>query len=85
MPLKNGFECLDEIKADEKYKNLPVIIFSTSSQPSAINYVYQHGAHLYVRKPNDFVNLQKIIQHVLSINWHSDLLQPAKEKFILTI
>lgn len=85
MPLKNGFECLEEIKADKKFENLPVIIFSTSSQPSAIEHVYHYGAHLYVRKPNDFTNLKKIIHYVLSVNWQNNLLQPSKEKFVLTI
>jgi len=85
MPLKNGFECLEEIKANKKFENLPIIIFSTSSQPSAVELVYQHGAHLYVRKPNDFTNLKKIIHYVLSVNWRNNLLQPSKEKFVLTI
>lgn len=30
MPKKSGFECLDEIKSNETFKHLPVIIFSTS-------------------------------------------------------
>ena len=85
MPLKNGFECLDEIRKNEKYKNLPVIIFSTSSQPSAIDQVFKAGAHLYVRKPNDFTNLKKVIHHVLSVNWRKNPSQPTKEQFVLTI
>src|SRR5688572_16802485 len=54
MPLKNGFECLEEIRADIRWRDLPVIIFSTSSQPSAIDQVYRRGAQLYIRKPNDY-------------------------------
>jgi CheY-like chemotaxis protein len=85
MPLKNGFECLEEIKGTAKFKNIPIIIFSTSSQPSAIEHVYQNGALRYVRKPNDFSNLRKIIHYVLSVNWQNHLLQPAKEQFVLTV
>lgn len=85
MPLKNGFECLEEIKKDEKFKNLPVIIFSTSSQPSAIDQVYRSGAHLYVRKPNDFATLKKVIHYVLTYNWLENPSQPSKEQFVLTI
>ncbi len=40
MPLKNGFECLEQIKQDEKYKGIPVVIFSTSCQKEAIDRVY---------------------------------------------
>ena len=85
MPLKNGFECLEEIKHNPRFLELPVIIFSTSSQPSAIEQVYQSGAILYVRKPNDFTNLKKVIHYVLSVNWHDQSSQPSKEKFVLSI
>ena len=37
MPLKNGIECLEEIKNDDKLKYIPVVIFSTSKQKETIN------------------------------------------------
>ena len=85
MPLKNGLECLQEIKQAPKLKVLPVIIFSTSSYPSMINQAYDAGAHLYIRKPNDFLTFRKLIQHVLSINWKKELLRPPREEFVLTL
>ena len=85
MPLKNGLECLQEIKQAPKLKGLPVIILSTSSYPSMINQVYDAGAHLYIRKPNDFLTFRKLIQHVLSINWKAELLRPPREEFVLTL
>src|SRR3954468_8839216 len=69
MPLKNGIECLEEIRGDEKLKHLPVVIFSTSSHPGTITQMYEIGAHLYVRKPNDFNNLRKAIHEVLKKDW----------------
>ena len=48
MPLKNGIECLEEIKKDNNLKNIPVIIFSTSSQKETINQVYTKGANYYM-------------------------------------
>src|SRR5688500_8306614 len=51
MPRKNGFECLEEIKHSQKLKNIPVVIFSTSSQQDTINKVYDQGAHYYICKP----------------------------------
>lgn len=85
MPLKNGLECLIEIKKEKKFASLPVIIFSTSSQPSAIDEVYKGGAHLYVRKPNDYLSLKKTIQYLISFNWHNNLEQPSKENFVLDV
>lgn len=84
MPLKNGMECLDEIRSDEKLKDLPVVIFSTSAHPGTINKMYEIGAHLYIRKPNDFNSLRKVIRQVLVKDWANPV-KPPKEQFVLGI
>lgn len=85
MPLKNGLECLKEIKAIHKLSNLPVIIFSTSSYPAAIDQAYNAGAHLYIRKPNDFLSFKRSIQYVLSVNWKEKFSPPPRQEFVLTL
>lgn len=84
MPLKNGIECLSEIRGDEKLKDLPVVIFSTSSHPGTISQMYDIGAHLYVRKPNDFNALRRAISEVLKKNWETPV-RPPKEDFVLSL
>jgi|ERR1044071_2377101 CheY-like chemotaxis protein len=84
MPLKNGIECLEEIRGDEKLKDLPVVIFSTSSHPRTISQMYDIGAHLYVRKPNDFKTLRKAIQEVLKKDWGNPTIPPI-ENFVLRV
>src|SRR5688500_3993833 len=83
MPVKNGFECLKEMKHNKKLQSLPVIIFSTSTHPSVVNEAYEQGAHLYIRKPNDFLNFKKIVRYLLAINWKDSLSQPPREEFLL--
>jgi len=83
MPIKNGFEYLKEMKHNKKLQSLPVIILSTSTHPSVVNEAYEQGAHLYIRKPNDFLNFKKIVQYVLAINWKGSLSQPPREEFLL--
>jgi CheY-like chemotaxis protein len=85
MPVKDGFECLKEIKKSKKLKSLPVVIFSSSSFPGAINQVYQDGAHLYIRKPDDFLNFKRALHYVLAVNWKSDLSRPPREEFVLDL
>jgi CheY-like chemotaxis protein len=85
MPIKNGIECLSEIKESVKLKFLPVVIFSTSSYPSNIDKVYEVGAHLYIRKPNDFLSFKKSIHYVFAINWKKKLAQPPRDEFVLTL
>lgn len=85
MPVKNGLDCLVEIKQNKKTKSIPVAIFSTSAFPSTINQAYDAGAHLYIRKPNNLSDFRKLIQYVLSINWKDGISRPPKEEFVLSL
>ena len=69
MPIKNGFQTLEEIKANEKYKGIPVVILSTSSDESAISKAHQFGADTYIIKPIDFGDFKKLITKCLHIDW----------------
>lgn len=69
MPRKNGFECLQEIRKSQKFKDIRVVILSTSSQAGSVNKAFEEGADLYVCKPGTFQLLKKTIGKVLSINW----------------
>jgi DNA-binding response OmpR family regulator len=44
--------------------------------------MYDIGAHLYVRKPNDFNALRKAISEVLKRDWGTPV-RPPKEDFVL--
>ena len=55
MPRKNGFECLAEIKQNEKLKHLPVIIISTSMVKDVVNLLYKNGALYFIRKPGELL------------------------------
>jgi CheY-like chemotaxis protein len=85
MPAKNGFECLKEIKSCNTLKKLPIIIFSTTLQEEAVNQVYKDGASYYIRKPDNFSNLKKVLKKVLEIDWTQEIGQTSKEKFIVSV
>jgi CheY-like chemotaxis protein len=61
MPKKNGKECLTEIRIDAKLKDIPVIIYTTSLNPSDIEACSQGGATNFIRKPNSFEELKSIL------------------------
>ena len=71
MPRKNGFECLAEIKLNEKLKDLPVVIFSISYprdkvyEPDMINMFFKMGVHHYIRKNSDLAQLKQSIHHAI--------------------
>lgn len=61
MPKKDGRECLKEIKTNSKFNKIPVIIYSTSSNPDDISYAYEMGASSYITKPYSYRELVKIM------------------------
>src|SRR5690349_19466865 len=57
MPVKNGFECLKEIRGDKKLDWLPVIVYTTSDSQNDIEACYDLRANLYVVKPTSFESI----------------------------
>ena len=86
MPLKNGLECLKEIREDqdEKIKNLNVVILSTSSNNTNIDQCYELGASYYSVKPPNYNNLKKLISKVLTMDWDC-YNKPDRKQFVLSI
>jgi len=72
MPRKTGFECLAEIKENDKFKKLTVIMFSTSFtrgtelEDNLKTTLSRMGAQEYIRKPGDFAEYRSVIHHVLN-------------------
>ena len=82
MPRKNGFQCLAEIRQNEKFSTLRTIILSTSYEEDVIESLFRNGADHYIRKPTEFNELKMIIERVLRIV-RSPLHRPSIERFVL--
>ena len=65
MPRKNGFECLAELKQNDRLKDLPIVMFSTSNSRDAMSKLFKTGADVYIRKPGNFEQLKELIHHAL--------------------
>ncbi len=61
MPLMNGLDCLEKLKEDEKLKNIPVIIYSTSIYQENIDYTSELGASYFLTKPTDTRQLPQLL------------------------
>lgn len=85
MPKKNGIECLHEIKANSKFDDIAIAIYSTSSSEEHIEETFVNGANIYIKKPNDFETLKKILSDVVTINWQYHTSGLNKDNFLLRI
>ena len=70
MPLKNGMECLLEIRAQRHFSRLPIVIFSSSREPRFMDSSYGYGANLYYSKPTSFNELIAGLSNLLRMNWN---------------
>lgn len=67
MPRKNGLECLKEIRKNEQFKDIAVVMFSTSNSWDTINMLFKSGAHVYIHKPSDFGQLKQVIYNAIPL------------------
>ncbi|MDJ0620831.1 MAG: response regulator [Calothrix sp. MO_192.B10] len=64
MPKKDGREALQEIKADPKLRQIPVVVMTTSSSQEDIDYTYSLGANSFIIKPVTFASLVEVMRTI---------------------
>lgn len=64
LPKKSGREVLEEIKASDELRRIPVIVMTTSKAEADIHRAYNLNANCYVTKP---VELDEFLEVVRSI------------------
>ena len=84
MPRKNGLECLQEIRKDRKFDDVPVIIYSTSKSNRDIEACYYSGASYYLVKPYSFEEMLEMLTYLFSQLATSFSERPVRENFVLT-
>ncbi|RCJ31608.1 two-component system response regulator [Nostoc minutum NIES-26] len=62
LPGTDGREVLEQIKQDENFKTIPVVVFTTSSNPKDIEICYRYCVASYILKPIDIKRLVQTIQ-----------------------
>ena len=63
MPELDGRQTLQRIKADDLYKNIPVLIVTTSSNKVDMEMCKRLGAALYLVKPDTHKEWEYIVEH----------------------
>lgn len=84
MPVKGGKQALAEIKSDQKLKDIPAVMLSTSNHPDEIEDTFNKGANLYIQKPSSFTGFILILKEVFVLHWTKALMNPAKNMFFVS-
>jgi len=64
MPQMDGLEVLRLIKSDNKLKEMPVIMLTTTDDPREVEECYQIGCNIYITKPVDFIKFTETLNHL---------------------
>ena len=85
LPLVNGKECLRKIKIAEKFRDIPIVMFTGSSSDTDVQDAYENGAHYHVVKPYAHINYVESLKIVLKENWKEKPARPPKENFVVNL
>lgn len=65
MPGRNGYEVLRSLRRNDATRNIPVLVISSKSEPTDIEWGKRQGANGYLTKPYTPDALRKAIQELL--------------------
>ena len=77
--------CLGEIRKRNKFQDMSIAIYSTSTSEKDIQETFIGGANIYISKPNNFEVLKKSLREVLKINWQFHTSGLSKDTFLFSI
>jgi len=80
MPGMSGLELLAKIKSNDRTKDLPVIMMSSSDEPQDISRAYDYGANGYLVKPNRFQDLRELVGSISCFWIKTNRLRPGNEQ-----
>jgi CheY-like chemotaxis protein len=78
LPRKDGFKVLEEMKADQALRTIPVIVLTTSTAAADIERCYEFHANCYIAKPVDFDDFERVVHEIESF-WFSTVTLPPRD------
>jgi CheY-like chemotaxis protein len=69
MPCMNGFEFMHTIKNDERLRQLPIVIFTSSNNPEDVEKTHKLGANIFLSKPVEYGLMKEKLERILSFDF----------------
>ncbi|RLJ23600.1 response regulator receiver domain-containing protein [Chryseobacterium sp. 7] len=85
IPGKESMKCLEEIESNSKFNNMVSAIFSEPIPENEIEDIFVKGANIFMKKPECFEKLKKVLSEVITINWQYHTSGLNKDHFILKV
>lgn len=85
MPIKDGFETLNEIRNKIELMELCVIIYSTSTTSFDVKKAKKLGANGFLQKPASYAKLKAAIQKILDTDWSDPCSHLDEMEFVIAV
>lgn len=83
MPKMDGFQCLSTMRKSDKFKDLCIIMYSTSNTRTEVNRSHALGANGFVQKPSTFAELKSILENVFATDWKDSCSKLDEMNFVV--
>lgn len=69
MPKMSGQKCIEEIKKIDALRDIPVFVYSTSTDKEDILNLENKGAVMFISKPTDPDEIYYVLSNILGEKW----------------
>jgi CheY-like chemotaxis protein len=84
MPYKNGLLTLKDIRKMAKFRDIPIIILTSSTYPLNIKQAFQLGATFYANKSYEYKQLKNTLEAVFRSPYFQTQTRPPEEEFYIS-
>lgn len=85
MTDKTCLSCIKEIKEDFRFSNMVNAVYSDTISETEIEELLVNGANIFIKKPETYESLKKVLTEVIVINWQYHTSGLNKDNFIMKI
>ncbi len=64
MPVMDGYQVLERMKADPRTKQIPVVVLTTTDDAREVSRCYELGCSVYITKPVEYESFSAAIQQL---------------------
>jgi CheY-like chemotaxis protein len=62
LPVLNGYQVIKIIKHDDRTKQIPIVVLTTTDNPHEVSRCYELGCNVYVTKPVEYEQFSNAIR-----------------------
>ena len=65
LPGASGLDILQQVRAGGQYRNLPIVVYSTSDNPRDMRQAFDLGANAYLVKPGGYRETSEMLRRAI--------------------